>query len=291
MKPEATLQNDAVSAIIPDLSMGPVHLRVRDLARALDFYKGMLGMRVLRQSGGFVELGADAPIIRLTGDADAPPRPPRSPGLYHVAILLPSRAQLARILEHFSVFRQPLEGAADHLVSEALYLSDPEGNGIEIYADRPRETWTWNDGRLHMTTAVLDIEGLLKEAGDEAWNGLPEGTRVGHVHLQVGFVPQALTFYRDLLGLDLTTTYGQEAIFLSAGGYHHHVAANAWGTQGALPAPDGVLGLIESTLILPGREVVDAAGARLATYVESHEENGDVVVRDPSGNRLRLTAA
>ena len=273
----------------PQTRMGPVHLRARDLDRALDFYKGLLGMRALRRSGNEVVLGADEPMVRLTHDPAAPRRPPGTTGLYHVAFLLPQRRDLARVLEHFSVFRQPLQGAADHLVSEALYLADPEGNGIEIYVDRPREAWTWADGRLHMTTAMLDIEDLLSTAGDEAWSGMPDGARVGHVHLQVASAPQALTFYRDMLGFDLTTTYGDQAVFLSAGGYHHHLAANSWESAGAPRPPKGAAGLADYAILLPTREAVEEAAKRVATYVDGRDGD-DVLVGDPSGNVARLTS-
>lgn len=276
---------------LPDATrMGFVHLRVRDLPRALDFYKGMLGMRVLQQEGNTVTLGADEPIVRLTGDPTAPERPPFATGLYHVAILLPERKHLARILEHFSVFRQPLSGAADHLVSEALYLSDPEGNGIEIYTDRPRDSWTWHEGSVHMTTAMLDIDGLLKEAGDTAWNGMPEGTRVGHVHLMVASAPQTLTFYRDLVGFDLTTAFSTQAVFLSAGGYHHHLGANTWESAGAPPPPAGSAGLVETRILLPTKADVEAAATRLENY-GIEREGEDVLLLDPSGIRLRFTTS
>lgn len=270
----------------PQTSMGPVHLRVRDLDLALDYYEGMLGMRALEKRPEGAVLGSDHPILRLTGDPDAPRRALRTTGLYHVAILLPTRADLARILEHFSAFRQPLDGAADHLVSEALYMSDPEGNGIEVYADRPRSGWRWEDGKLQMSTTAIDIAGLLAEAGDEEWKGMPDGTRVGHVHLNVGDVPAAERFYRDL-GFDLTTRYGAEASFLSAGGYHHHLAVNGWAGRGAAPPPPGSAGLVEYVVRVGDDAALDRLGDRLP---KARREGRDVVVEDPSRNVVRLVA-
>lgn len=270
----------------PQASLGEVELRVRDLDRALDFYQGTLGMRVLDRRAGAATVGGDAPLVRLAGDPDAPERPPRAAGLYHVAILLPSRAHLARILEHFAVFRVPLTGAADHLVSEALYLEDPEGNGLEIYADRPRHDWRWDGPSLHMATRVLDVDDLLAAAGGDGWTGVPDGTTVGHVHLQVGDVRAAEAFYRDVVGFDLTARYGEDATFLSAGGYHHHVAANAWGTRGGPPAREGAAGLVAWTIRAGDQAAVDALAAR--ALVEP--ERGAAVLRDPAGNVVRVVA-
>jgi catechol 2,3-dioxygenase len=266
--------------------MGPVHLRVRDIDAARDFYGGMLGMRVIASRGDELTLGADVPLVRITGDADAPLRPLRATGLYHVAILLPERRYLGRILEHFSAFRQALDGAADHLVSEALYLSDPEGNGIEIYVDRPRATWQWADGNLQMASKVIDIHSILSEAGDEGWNGVPHSTVVGHVHLQVADIPSTEVFYRDLLGFDITTRYGDQATFLAAGGYHHHLGANTWGSHNAPPPPARSTGLVEYTIHV--RQALDALRQRLDA--EEHPDGRGLLLVDPSGNRVRVVA-
>lgn len=275
----------------PGTRMGPIHLRVRDLDRALDFWKGLLGMRALRRAGETVELGADAPVVRLTGDPRAPPRPPHAPGLYHVAILLPGREHLARFVEHASAFRIPLQGGADHLVSEALYLGDPEGNGIELYADRPAAEWEYREGQLQMGTAPLDIEDLLSQAGTDAWDGTPAGTRVGHVHLQVADVPAAAAFYRDAVGFEPTATMGDQAVFLSAGGYHHHLGANSWASRGQALPPENAAGLVAYEIHVPDADALGQAEARLAAHGASREADA-VTLRDPmSGARLRIAVA
>ena len=275
---------------LPDAAgIGGVTLRVADLDRALAFYGRGLGLRVHARDEREATLGADAPFLRLVADPGAPPRPPGTSGLYHVAYLLPTRRDLARALRHLAESRWPLEGASDHLVSEALYLSDPEGNGIEVYADRPRDQWRASPGGgVEMTTTMMDVEGVLA-LDDGAWSGFPGGARVGHVHLQVGDVPAAEAFYRAL-GFDLTTRYGAQASFLSAGGYHHHVAVNSWAGRGAPPPPEGARGLVEYVVRVPDRGAVDAAAERLAGYAP-RREGEDLVVRDPGGNVVRVSAA
>lgn len=255
---------------LPDAtSIGRVDLTVHDLERELRFYRDALGFRVLREEKGFAEVGADEPIVGLHEDPTAPPRPRVASGLYHMAILLPSREALGGMLRRLAPMRV-LEGASDHHVSEALYLSDPEGNGIEIYADRPREKWSRdNGGGIAMTTQSMDVEGVLHEAA-EPLKEVPVGTRMGHVHLQVGDVPAAEKWYVDL-GFDVTARYGPQASFLSAGGYHHHVAVNAWQSRGAPPAKGDELGLRSYTIVVPGLD-------------REREE------RDPAGNVVRLTA-
>lgn len=269
-----------------------VDLTVTDLARALELYQGVLGLRVLRREGAVAHLGAERAILRLHEDPRAPQRPRGASGLYHVAYLLPDRAHLGRLIRRFIDLRHPVEGASDHFVSEALYLSDPDGNGIEVYADRPRERWTRTDGSVTMTTKPLDIESLLHAAGDEPYAGAPDGTKVGHVHLQVSDVPRAEAFYRDALGLDVTARYGPDASFLSAGGYHHHVAVNAWGSRGGPRAPDGAIGLLEYALRVPDAAALDALAERLQKAgAPVAREGADVVTSDPSGNRVRVVAA
>ena len=200
---------------------------------------------------------------------------------------MPERPALAAWLAHAGRERIPLQGLSDHFVSEAIYLGDPDGHGIEIYADRPRESWEGQVERL--TTLPLDVDDLLGELDDPEtapFDGLPAGTTVGHVHLRVADVPQSIAFYRDTLGFDLMATYGDQAAFLAAGGYHHHVGANTWQSLGAPPAPEGTARLLQATVILP-----EAARDELAGRLEAEETPDGPLVRDPSGNRVLLAAA
>jgi catechol 2,3-dioxygenase len=208
----------------------------------------------------------------------------RETGLYHFALLVPDRASLARWLAHAARDRVPLTGLSDHDVSEAIYLSDPDLHGIEIYADRPRELW---EGHVmeRLTTKPLDVESLLGELDDpqaEPFDGQPDGTTMGHVHLRVSDVPETVAFYRDRLGLDLMAQLGPTAAFLSAGGYHHHIGANTWESRGAGPAPAGSAALRHATVVFPDSASRDEAAARVGA-------DDDASVRDPSGNLLLLT--
>lgn len=290
----------AVYRIPADAHVGPVHLTVRNLERVLTLYRETLGLATLRKQGdAFVlgvrggEPGTSRPLLLLTESPEAPSPPRRSTGLYHVAIRLPTRRALGDTLRRLSQMRYPLQGAANHHVSEALYLADPEGNGLEIYADTPTSRWRDAAGRLQMDTAPLDVNGLLAEAGEDGeWTGLPEGTVVGHIHLRVSDIPQTERFYRDLLGMDLMARYGDQAAFFSAGGYHHHIGANTWESAGAPPPPPGAAGLRYYTLVLPNGDALDALAQRLVDAgLPLEREPLRVALRDPSGNRLVLLSA
>jgi catechol 2,3-dioxygenase len=265
--------------IARDARMGLVELSVSDLERSLAYWRDAVGLRVLARENGTAELGVDTPLLRFVEEPGARPADGYT-GLYHVALLLPDRPGLGRFLAHAAREQVPLEGLSDHAVSEAIYLRDPDRHGIEVYADRPRELW---EGHVmeQMTTQPLDAGSLLAEAGDAEFDGLPEGTTVGHVHLRVRDVDETVRFYRDELGMQLMAQLGHAAAFLSAGGYHHHVGANTWETRGAEPAPEGTARLLRFTVVLPDQAEVD----RVA------EQIGGVDVRDPSGNPLVLSAA
>ena len=214
------------------LEIGRVALTVNDLGAVQDFYQNALGLERLGGDGEVALLGAgDRVLLELREDRAARRRSPREAGLFHTAVLLPSRSALGRWLIHATETKIPVQGASDHLVSEAIYLSDPEGNGIEIYADRPREAWPMEDGRIRMSADPLDLPGLAQSA-EGSWTGAPNGTVVGHVHLQVGTVTEAEAFFNGLLGFDVMTHY-PGASFLSSGGYHHHLGANIWNSRGA----------------------------------------------------------
>jgi catechol 2,3-dioxygenase len=232
-------------------------------------------------------------VIELVGAPGAPRPPSFSTGLFHLAILVPDRAELARSLQRVSAAGWRLTGASDHLVSEALYLQDPEGNGIEIYRDRPREEWRRNGDELAMATLPLDLESVLGEldAGEPPANGMPSSTTMGHVHLQVADIPAAEGFYNGALGLDVMVRSYPGALFLAAGGYHHHLGVNTWQSQGAPAPPDGALGLDRYELVLPTAGERDSAADRLAAagaYPERLDEG--VLASDPSGNRVLLSA-
>jgi catechol 2,3-dioxygenase len=280
-------------SIDPGTTMGAVRLTVAELDRVRDFYRDAIGLSVLDSEGEIVRLGTDQALIELVGDADAPPRPRGTSGLFHLAIVVPSRADLARALQRVAEAGWRLSGASDHLVSEALYLSDPEGNGIELYRDRPREEWPVRDGVLQMDTLPLDLDGVLGELRrEDTGKGMPAGTRMGHVHLNVGDLEAAEAFYSGTLGFDVTVRGYPGALFVSAGGYHHHLGLNTWTGEGAPPPPPGSRGLREFEIRLPGPDQLAAEEDRLREAgFEPVREDKRVRVADPSGNAVVLTTS
>jgi catechol 2,3-dioxygenase len=217
----------------------------------------------------------------------------RAPGLYHLAILLPTRLDLAFALARLVQTQWPLDGASDHLVSEALYLSDPDGNGIEIYRDRPRADWRYDGGQLEMSTLALDLNDLVGQlrGATELQAEVPAGTRVGHVHLQVAELSDAEAFYHGVLGFDVVVRGYPGALFVSAGGYHHHIGLNTWHSAGASPAPSGTVGLRSFTIELPDERQLAAALGRIeAAGLSLTREAGGALVRDPWGTGVLLTA-
>ncbi|WP_051323847.1 VOC family protein [Candidatus Solirubrobacter pratensis] len=275
----------------PGTVMGPVHLTVSNLERALVYYGGSVGLTVLAQVDGGATLGTpERELVVLVEERGARPAIGYT-GLYHFALLVPERPDLARWLAHAARDHVRLVGLSDHVVSEALYLSDPDGHGIEIYWDRPRETW---DGQVaaKLTTLPLDAADLLTELEDPRtapFDGLPEGTRMGHVHFKVAAIPETVEFYRDVLGFGLMARLGSDAAFLAAGGYHHHVGANVWESAGAPPPPPGCAALRHATIVLED----DGERDRLLARVEHGGGRVDdspfgPLIRDPSGNALSL---
>jgi catechol 2,3-dioxygenase len=282
-----------MAGIAATTTMGPVELTVADLDRSLGFYRSALGLEALERDGGTARVGAGGTTLLVLVEEPGATPAPRSTGLFHFALLVPERADLARWLANAARERVQLQGLSDHFVSEAIYLADPDLHGIEVYADRPRERW---EGQVErMTTLPLDVQDLLGELESPEtapFAGLPAGTRMGHVHLQVSSVPEAVQFYRDVLGLDLMATYGAQAAFLSAGGYHHHVGANTWNSLGAGPPPPGSAALRHATVVLPDGAERDRVAARVADAGNTVEEHGDgLLVRDPEGNALVLATA
>jgi catechol 2,3-dioxygenase len=280
--------------IPPETHIGKVRLRVADVDDLTAFYERVIGLRAVERDGGLVRLGTEGgePLLELVSAPDAPPAPGFSTGLFHLAILVPDRAELARALRRIAETGWRLTGASDHLVSEALYLQDPEGNGIEIYRDRPRDQWNRDNGEIRMATLPLDLDGILAEldSGEEAPNGMSAGTTMGHVHLQVADIPAAEDFYNGALGLDVMVRSYPGALFLSAGGYHHHLGVNTWQSQGAPPPPEGALGLDRYELVLPSEASVDEAAAALGEHGDPVRLEEGVLATDPSGNRVLLTA-
>ena len=275
-------------------TLGTVRLQVGDLARSLAYYEGVVGLRVLDRVDGIARLGAAGgatPLLELRERPGAAPVPRRGRlGLYHFAILLPDRASLGRFVRHLSEVGERA-GMSDHFVSEAIYLTDPDGLGIEVYADRPRSAWREENGQLAMTTVALDVEDLLRATGGGRWTGMPAGTVMGHVHLFVDDLDRAAAFYHTGLGLDKTVWSYPGALFLSAGGYHHHLGTNTW-AAGAVPASPDEARLLEWELVLPAAADVAAALAsfeQLGAGVERTGAGG--VVRDPWGTALRLRPA
>ncbi|WP_293854310.1 VOC family protein [uncultured Alsobacter sp.] len=268
------------------LALGRVVLTVKNLDAVQAFYERAVGLHVLRRDGDRVELGVgDAVLLELRRDASARVRSPREAGLFHTAFLLPSRADLGRWVKHAAATRAPVVGASDHAVSEAIYLSDPEGNGVEIYVDRPAATWRRNGHEVEMTTEQLDIDDLVAQAGARAWAGFPEGSTVGHVHLQVGAIPPAEAFYAGVLGFDLTCRYPGGS-FYASDGYHHHLATNVWNSRGAGPRELPSTGLAEVE-IRADRSRIEAVRQRATDAAGDGER---LVLRDPWGTSVALVA-
>ncbi len=244
-----------------DTAIGVVHLVVRDLERSVGFYRRLIGLEEIERRGGVARLGADGhALLELRGEPEASPRPARTTGLFHFAILVPSRGELACSLARLAAGGGRLTGASDHLVSEALYLNDPDGIGIEIYRDRPREEWEYDGDAIRMATLPLDLEAILAELPESFDPGQPiaAGTRIGHVHLNVASIADSESFYADGLGFDVTVRTYPGALFVSAGGYHHHLGLNTWGGEGVPPPPEGAIGLERFELVVPNAEAVEA---------------------------------
>jgi catechol 2,3-dioxygenase len=272
--------------------VGRSHMVVADLPLVSGFYQKMLGLKVIEKSASGEVLGAgDTPLLALTTDKAVKRAPQNAAGLFHTAFLMPDRVELARWLRHAAHNNVALEGASDHLVSEAIYLSDPEGNGIEIYADRPHEQWKFHqDGMVEMATLRLDLQALYESAPQDAWNGMADGTAIGHIHLQVGNIPEADAFYRDVLGLKLMARY-PGASFFATGSYHHHVAANIWNSRGAGARTEHMTGLSDYTLRFNDKAALDAAVGKLDGLQIAHDRrDGGVSLKDPWGIGLTLTA-
>lgn len=270
--------------------VGGVRLQISDLPRSRAYYTEVIGLRVIDSTTSRASLGTPGsaePLVTLYAIPGTQPARRRGAfGLFHFAILLPERAALGRFVSHLSRMGVPA-GMSDHRVSEAIYLADPDGLGIEVYADRPRETWRYTEGQLVMTTDPLDVQSLLRAGEGDVWRGAPAGTTMGHVHLHVGDLEDAAAFYHRAMGFDITTSNYPGALFFSAGGYHHHLGTNTW-APGPGPAPDQAQ-LIEWSLLVPSAADRQLIGRRLeeAGYTAA-AAGGDWTVRDPWGTAVRL---
>jgi catechol 2,3-dioxygenase len=277
--------------------IGRVRLQVADLERSIRYYERVIGLRVLVREGSHAILSAahdDRPLVALHERAGATPVPRRGRlGLYHFAILVPDRATLGRFLSHLESSGAYV-GMSDHFVSEALYLTDPDGLGIEVYADRPRSEWRHADRQLQMTTVPLDAASVVGAAGGARWTGMPAGTVIGHVHLYVGHLDDAAAFYHQALGLDKVVWNYPGALFLSAGGYHHHLGTNTWAAN-APSAGEGDARLIDWELLVPRTADAESAAQSLTDSGYSVLREGDAdgsswLVADPWGTNVRLRA-
>jgi len=276
---------------LPDATtLGSVHLQVSDLSRSLEYYQHIIGLRARETAHDTAVLtahGVDGALVVLHSRRGVTRARRGAFGLYHFALLLPDRAALGRFAAHVASQRIQV-GMADHLVSEALYLSDPDGLGIEIYADRPRAVWQHRNRELAMTTDPLDITSVIAAGRGETWDGAPQGTTMGHVHLHVGDLDAAEAFYHRALGFDKTVWSYPGALFLSAGGYHHHLGTNVW-APGPAPTADQAR-LLEWTLVVPTAIEASAIGERLLNMAAPVVEQGrEWLVTDPWGTRLRIS--
>lgn len=282
------MQTKEKAYIDPGATVGAVTLGVHDLGATTHFYHDVIGLDLLSEQPNSSMLGVDnQPLVilehRPNGQAF-----PASPGLFHLAILVPSREDLGSWLKHFTMLGYRLDGVGDHIVSEALYLSDPEGNGIEIYRDRPREEWQYNNGQLIMDTLPVDIYSLIGNAYQAEFAGMPIGTKMGHIHLQVNDLIAASEFYRNVIGFDLMAEL-PSANFLSAGGYHHHIGMNVWRSHRASPRPEGSLGLVAFQVMLPDQNALFVQLSRMEELGANISRNRDYPqLVDPSGNVIQF---
>jgi catechol 2,3-dioxygenase len=275
----------------PNIYVTSVTLKVSDLQRAITFYEKIIGFQTLTQDDKKAALSADGKtaFVLLEELDEFEKKATRTTGLYHFAILVPTREDLGVILKHLVTSGYPLQGASDHNVSEAIYLADPDGNGIEIYRDREPKTWEWDSNLVKMDTFQMDAEGVLAAAGNTEWNGLPSGTILGHIHLHVADLDKTVQFYVEALGFEIVQKYGSQAYFISTGNYHHHIGLNIWNGIGA-PAPkENNIGLKYYDVKLPDKKSRDQIIDRLNKMGIKYEQEGDnFSALDPSGNKVRF---
>lgn len=275
--------------------IGHAHLQVSDLTQALKFYEEFLGFKAISRDNETAALSASGKFpahILLTAHADARPKPPHTTGLFHIAIRFPNRRELARVFRRLIEQGWPFQGFADHIVSEALYLADPDGNGVELYTDRPRAQWRRRNGEVEMATDPLDVDDLLREIENDSttWNGVRPQTDLGHVHLHVSDLQKAEAFYCGVLGFEVTQRSYPGALFISAGGYHHHIGLNIWAGKGAPPPPPEAVGLRAFSIMIPDTAALGILKTRLQSAKISFEERSAsaIAMRDQDGNGVEV---
>lgn len=273
----------------PQTYIGQVKLRVADLEESVAYYTKVIGLKIIEESQGKVSLGTGGKILLYLEEGQELKRhPDRHAGLYHFALLLPSRADLADVVKFYVLNRVPF-GASDHGVSEAIYLNDPDGNGIEVYADKPDTGWKWINGEIQMTTDPLDGDSLLKEASDTEWHGLPDGTIMGHIHLYMRHLGDAAAFYNDVLGFETVVSGYPGALFVSTGSYHHHIGLNTWHGANAPSVNPDEAGMEWFSIVFPDEQALLAAAARAeAVGLSVKQENNIYILKDPVGSNVRL---
>ncbi|WP_203247314.1 VOC family protein [Sporosarcina beigongshangi] len=274
----------------PNTFVGHVNIKVQDLDRSLTFYQEVLDFQILEQTDQTVKLTTDGKtsVLSIEQPENVVPRQGNTTGLYHFALLLPERSDLAEIVHHFQEIGLRY-GSSDHLVSEALYVKDPDGNGIEIYIDRDPSEWIWSNGEVAMAVDPLNFEALLSDGKQRSWKGLPAGTVMGHIHLHVSELRKTEEFYCKGLGFEVVNRYGDQALFIATGKYHHQIALNTWAGVGAPTPPVNSVGLESFTVVLADEVARDNVIDQLKSIGASvTEENGSFVTSDPSGNRIYL---
>lgn len=274
----------------PITHVGQVHLKVKDLSRSVAFYEQVVGFQVYSRTGTTADLTADGKTVLLTLEQPdgVTGKQGRTTGLYHFALLLPTRSDLAQFVVHLSDLNLSV-GSADHLVSEALYFSDPDGNGIEVYRDREPSEWTWNGSEVAMTTDPLNFRDLLAGVNERTWKGLPAGTMMGHIHLHVSDLQETERFYTQGLGFEVVCRYGGQALFISSGKYHHHIGLNTWNGAGAPRPAANSAGLESFDVVYPNEEARSRAVANVRNLGAAVAQAAEgLSVDDPSGNRIRL---
>jgi len=275
----------------PVTYINEVRLKVKNLHQSVEFYEKFLGLQRLRQTDRTAVFSADGetPLISIEQPVNVIEKQPKTTGLYHFALLLPSRLELAKLLQHLIDINYSLQGASDHLVSEAIYLADPDGNGIEIYIDRPADEWDWQNGRVKMTVDPLDADRLLAEAIGQEWSTISPQTVMGHIHMHVSDLAEAKTFYCRGLGFDIVSEFGNQALFISSHQYHHHIGLNTWAGVGAPPPHKDSVGINWYEINFPTLEARNDVLNNLSELGFSTDEiEGEFFTVDPAGNKVKL---
>lgn len=265
-----------------------VHLKVANLERSLNFYQNVVGFRVIEQQPQLAKLasGGTEPMLTIEQVENARALDPRKTGLFHLAFLLPERADLAKVLRHFMHIGYPVQGASDHLVSEALYIADPDGNGVEIYVDRDPAEWNWLGDEVEMTTLPLDANALMQEVAKNGWEGMPTGTIIGHIHLQVSDLVPIEKFYIKGFGFQTVNHFGGQALFISSSNYHHHIGLNTWNSKDGSVPTDDEIGLKSYTISIPPSERMEIVERLQILDAHVDLDGEQYLVIDPSGNRI-----